>query len=127
MELKLAHLLLTTSLMTLIWLIQILHYPTFHHIERMKFSRFAGFHSSRISFIVMPLMLAELVLCLLTWDYISLFLVALIWISTFTLQVPCHHSFATGYSEVTVKRLISTNWIRTLLWTVKFIYLLWKF
>ena len=42
-----------------------------------------------------------------------------IWLSTFTLQVPCHRQLSQQYHEKIVQRLVLTNWIRTLLWTFR--------
>ena len=43
-----------------IWTIQIVHYPSFHYIDKLSFTNFHHFHERRISIIVMPLMLIEL-------------------------------------------------------------------
>ena len=41
-----------------------------------------------------------------------------IWASTFFLSVPCHEKLARdGFTEETVRKLIISNWMRTLVWT----------
>lgn len=120
---QIIEMMVTFGLVILIWIIQLLHYPTFRFIDPSVFSAFSRFHSSRISIIVIPLMLMELALCLWSRNPVTITLVGLIWVSTFTLQVPCHNKFQDGHNEVIIERLISTNWIRTILWSIKLIYL----
>lgn len=122
------------GLLVLIWIIQILHYPSFHFIQTQAYSEFAHFHSSRITMIVLPLMVTEIFLAAFhlykfqNLEYVTLFLlVILVWLSTFFIQVPCHNTLASGYNREVVQRLIDTNWIRTLLWSFRFIWLAWKY
>lgn len=123
----LIELLITFGLVILIWIIQLLHYPSFRFIEAARFSTFAQFHSQRISIIVMPLMLLELGIGLYLRDPISLSITGLIWLSTFTLQVPCHNKLQAGIDHKAIEKLITSNWIRTILWSAKFVYLYLKF
>lgn len=109
------------GLMILIWIIQILHYPSFLFIDKASFTEFENFHTKRISLIVIPLMLAELVLLIYDFRWIVFFILAGIWLSTFLIQVPCHNKLKQGKNLEIIYRLIFTNWIRTLLWTVKFL------
>jgi hypothetical protein len=44
-------------------------------------------------------------------------LIVLIWLSTVLLQIPCHTQLLDGFDEATYRRLVSSNWIRTILWT----------
>ena len=46
-------------------------------------------------------------------------LVVAIWLSTFLVQVPLHNALAAGKDPLLIERLISTNWWRTGLWTLK--------
>ena len=53
---------ISTSLMVgIIWIIQLLHYPAFHFIDKANYSAFQDFHMNRVSFIVVPTMITELV------------------------------------------------------------------
>jgi hypothetical protein len=116
-------LIISGALMTLIWMIQILHYPSFKFIDKSAFSEFEEFHTNRISLIVIPLMLTEVLLLFLEFRLLIFFIVLLIWMSTFILQVPCHNKLKSGQDVTVIERLISTNWIRTILWTIKFFIL----
>ena len=35
------------------------------------------------------------------------------------LQVPCHSRLAQGFDEPTWRRLVATNWIRTVAWSAR--------
>lgn len=131
-----AHAISAFCLIGLIWTIQLLHYPAFVFIDRQKFQDFAAFHQTRISLIVIPFMLTELVTALLLpwyrpdflplWAaYTSAIFVALIWISTFTIQVPIHTKLSRKMDERLIQRLVSTNWIRTVAWSGRGLLLIW--
>lgn len=118
-----------TAIMTgVIWTIQIVHYPFFHRIEMKKYSEHMDEHRKKISYIVIPVMLAELGsaigLVLMDSSFTAefaagLILLTFIWISTALFQVPSHSKLASGYSASEVNRLVNYNWIRTLLWTAR--------
>jgi hypothetical protein len=116
---QILELLITSALVVLIWIIQILHYPSFLFVDHEKFAAFEAFHTSRISLIVIPLMLTEVGVALANPRPVIIGIIVLIWLSTFFLQVPCHDILRSGFDEKTVQRLISTNWIRTVLWSIK--------
>lgn len=118
----------TLFLCGLIWTIQLVHYPIFFRLEQNLFGDHLYFHGRRISLIVIPVMTAELVssgwLALLSESNrivhsTGLLLVVVIWIVTFTLQVPLHARLLKGYDKDTIRKLVRTNWIRTLLWSIK--------
>ncbi len=50
---------------------------------------------------------------------VAFFLVVLIWLSTFTLQVPIHKKLQSGKDKTLIRRLLKTNWIRTVAWSMK--------
>jgi hypothetical protein len=111
-----------------IWLVQLVHYPFFHRAERDRFPEHMGFHKLRISVIVMPLMVAELAtslwLSLSAADFILLHraglgIVILIWLATFFVSVPLHEKISAEYDEATIQKLVATNLVRTVLWTLK--------
>ena len=114
---------ISTALLVLIWIIQILHYPSFLFVDQTRFSHFEQFHTKRITYIVLPLMIAELGLVIFHFRPLVFGIVSLIWLSTFFLQVPCHEKLKRGFDEKVIRKLILTNWIRTLLWTIKFLVL----
>ncbi|MBX2877388.1 MAG: hypothetical protein KTR30_35025 [Saprospiraceae bacterium] len=122
------------GLLVLIWVVQLVHYPSFQYIDKDQFADFHTHHTRSISIIVLPLMLLELGIAAILvlqqgfqWNYlVPLILVLLIWASTFLIQVPDHNRLATGKDLDIAARLVQTNWIRTVLWTFKAIWL-WLF
>ena len=46
-------------------------------------------------------------------------LVAVIWLSTAFIQVPCHNRLVDGFDEEAHSRLVGSNWIRTVAWTIR--------
>jgi len=129
------NLIISWLLVGLIWVIQLVHYPTFDFISTDNFLAFHQHHTRSITFIVMPLMLGELGLAFylaqqqkwtLIW-LIPLSLVLLIWLSTFLIQVPLHNQLGIGKDSTVIKRLVQTNWIRTILWTLKAIWISYYF
>lgn len=118
----------------LIWLVQLVHYPSFHLIDPQRFQEFHQQHSSRITLIVAPLMGLELLTAILlvlersesyAW-WLNLLGVILIWACTAFLSVPLHNQLASGYDYEKVNALVVTNWPRTLIWTARSIWL-WAF
>ena len=116
----------------LIWIVQLVHYPSFRFVSSSDFVDFEKFHTSSISLIVLPVMLLELVtgvwICAFEMNLVYLInLIALggIWLTTFLLSVPCHTKLGVGKDMQTIDKLVKTNWIRTILWSGKgFILLL---
>jgi hypothetical protein len=116
------------ALFGLIWCVQLVHYPFFLRADQTNFIDHIEFHKHRISIIVMPLMTFELatsgILALESqqfagWNIFGFIVVILIWLVTFFIQVPLHNALSDGYDESKVQKLIKTNWIRTILWSVK--------
>ncbi len=113
----------------LIWLVQIVIYPSFRFADVGKFQEWHLRYTSRIFYFVMPLMGSQLALTLWqcgtmarTADFVSLALLAVAWLVTFFVSVPCHEKLhKEGHNAVTIDRLIKTNWLRTAAWTAALI------
>lgn len=112
----------------LIWMVQIVHYPFFRFANENRFDEAMKFHRFRISFLVVPVMLAELISSVWLSIYAvefselhqaGLFTVLLIWLVTFISQVPRHSNLANGYQPDQISKLVKSNWARTGLWTLK--------
>ena len=123
------NLILSSMLTCLIWIVQILHYPSFMFVDKNHFAAFEAFHTKSISFIVLPLMLLEITVSSMLFyqnprSFFTLgscLLLAFIWGTTFLVSVPCHNILSTGFDQITIEKLISTNWIRTISWSMKMI------
>ena len=124
---------LSTSLMVgIIWVIQLLHYPTFNFIREDDYVEFQHFHMQRISFIVVPVMITELISCFMLVYYFRSYLLILcliillvIWLITFVFFTKLHQSLLSGYDKMIVDKLVQINWSRTVLWSLRLIILIY--
>ena len=122
------HLIATSIMVGVIWVIQLVHYPSFHFIELKQYTTFQRFHMSRISFVVMPAMLTELftlILFIISMDpndtlvTVSGLLLILIWLMTAVFFSGVHQKLTLGYDKTVVDKLVKLNWGRTLMWTLR--------
>ncbi|HBZ97892.1 MAG TPA: hypothetical protein DEO57_08610 [Phycisphaerales bacterium] len=126
----------TLGMVGAIWLVQLAHYPLQIHVDRSQFVDYQQAHMHRITYVVGPLMLAEAAAAawllflpmpepgvLLAW--IGMGLVLLLWGSTLVLQVPCHWKLERGWDEPAYRRLVATNWVRTVGWTARGVVACW--
>ena len=122
------HLIATSVMVGVIWIIQLVHYPSFHFIELKQYTTFQRFHMSRISYVVIPAMLTELftlILIIISMDQIdtlvlaSAILLILIWLITAVFFSGVHQKLTLGYDQTVVDKLVKLNWGRTLLWTLR--------
>lgn len=121
-------LLLDFGLVILIWLVQLVIYPSFLFYVKDDLMRWHKKYTPRITFVVLPLMLGQLMLygSLLqegkTFYSIGAFILVLMaWLLTFTIFVPRHKEISSGtYSEKMLSQLVKYNWSRTLIWTLLF-------
>ena len=129
------HLVSTSFMVGVIWIVQLVHYPTFLFIDEQKSYDFQKFHMSRISYIVMPAMTTELFSGIYIFIYSNmaidsnLFLLALTiliinWIITALVFVKMHNKLLINYKIEIISLLVKWNWLRTLLWSVRLILLL---
>ncbi len=124
----------TFFLTGMIWIVQLVHYPSFAFIDTMKFKQFHNFHTQKITWIVAPVMIIELLFAVLTYlnqenlySILNLLSVLLIWAVTFFVSVPLHNKLQNGYDLKTINRLVRTNWLRTVLWTMRSVGLFYYF
>ena len=120
----LAHSASTIAMCAIIWFVQLVHYPLFARVGTREFREYEAEHVRRITWVVAPLMLIELASSV--WLVIDersvtsiagLALVAVIWASTLLLQVPLHGRLSEGFDAELARRLVRSNWLRTLAWT----------
>lgn len=129
-EILLTHAAITWFLTGLIWTVQIVHYPLFAMADRADYPRFAAAHGRRITPLVAMPMVAEAAIATwlvvqpppqipVWWTWGGLGLVALIWLSTALLQVPMHGRLSRGFETTAHTRLVRSNWIRTVAWSIR--------
>lgn len=121
----------STLFMTgLIWFVQVVHYPLFVWVGGGSFADYESEHTRRTTYVVGPVMLLELgsALCLLgfqppqspawaPWGGVAL--LAIVWLTTFFVSVPCHGRLAQGFDAETAKWLVRSNWLRTAAWSLR--------
>jgi hypothetical protein len=114
-----------------IWIVQVVHYPTFRFINKNNFNSFSSFHVKSIGYIVVPLMLIEATTAtLLVLKYpnkaifINFTLLIITWVFTFVVSMPLHKDLQNRYNHHAIEKLIKTNWSRTILWTIRCIFFL---
>lgn len=128
------HLVSTSIMVGVIWIIQLVHYPTFLFIDKQKYMKFQEFHMSRVSYIVMPTMIAELfsgiyilfynnVLMVNTFFLLASFSLFLNWVITALVFVKIHNGLLIKYEKNIILLLVKFNWIRTILWSLRLVFL----
>ena len=114
-------------LVGLIWVMQILAYPQFLRVGKAEFAEYHFAHCWRIGLMVTPLLVIEAMTAawLLYQGHrelsflISVGLIFTIWLSTAIIQAPMHTKLMKGADDEIIRRLILTNWLRTLAWTAR--------
>jgi hypothetical protein len=126
LQLIIFNLAVSWGLLVLIWLVQVIIYPGLQRLPAGDFSDTHRRYVKRISLIVGPLMIFEVVLTAMWIFYdpaagsiLCATLVCVVWLSTFVLQVPIHNFLTSGKDEQRIRRLVATNWIRTGAWSLK--------
>lgn len=125
-----AHLLATAAMGGLIWFVQLVHYPLFGAVGADGFAHYEAAHQRRTSWVVGPLMGLELVTAvgLVLRDVpglgrglpiVALAVLGLVHLSTISLQVPAHGRLSNGFDAHVARRLVVTNWIRTVGWSAR--------
>lgn len=121
------------GLLVLIWIVQVLIYPGFKHLDPAEFIRVHKAYTHIISFFVVPLITAQLLMKSMrvyqeprAITLASLGLVLLFWIATFFLAFPCYRNLdIRGKDLAIIHKLLRYNWIRTLGWSAVFMLNLW--
>lgn len=109
----------------LIWTVQLVHYPSFNYIDRNQFLDFHEQHTSKITYVVAPIMGLELLTGIVLfasgeWIWLwNLILILLTWITTGLISVPIHQRLSKIFNEKDIRKLVCTNWIRTALWSIR--------
>lgn len=123
------HALPTLLMCGVVWVVQIVHYPLYARVGESHFADYEREHCTRIGFVVLPLMLIEAALA--SWMLFKapaelrglaiagVVLLAVIWLSTFLIQVPCHRRLERGFEHAAWSRLVRSNWIRTVAWSLR--------
>ncbi|MBT8338146.1 MAG: hypothetical protein KJO11_16265 [Gemmatimonadetes bacterium] len=123
------HLASTLLMAGLILFVQVVHYPLMAHVGD-PYTTYQRHHMRRTGLVVGPLMLVELTTAVwlvvhppapgltgLAW--VGVGLLAVIWASTGLLQAPAHARLTEGFDAGVHRRLVRSNWIRTVAWLAR--------
>jgi hypothetical protein len=119
----------------IIWFVQVVHYPLMALVGRDGYPAYQAAHARRTTVVVMPPMLLEMGTAVwlalrpsplfpASTAWTGLVLLAVIWASTFFLQVPQHGRLESGFDAAAHRRLVAGNWVRTVGWTLRGILVL---
>ena len=114
----------------LIWFVQIVHYPLLAQFGSTQSVEVAHEHQRRTSWVVALPMAVEgvttLILLVNAPDEVSVLLpwmgavlLAIALGSTLFLSVPLHARMATSHNDEVGRKLVVTNWPRTIAWTAR--------
>jgi hypothetical protein len=134
--LLLAHAAATLFMVGIIWFVQIVHYPLFARVGAAGFAAYSATHARLTGLVVGPPMLVEAATAIalvvstppkvsswLLW--VGLVLLAGIWLSTALLQSPSHTELGQGFDLSAHSSLVGSNWVRTVLWSLRGLIVLW--
>ena len=117
------------GMVVLLWLVQLVIYPSFLKIRKDALHAWHRTYTSRVGFIIIPMLFIQLAIwiykcadALTVSDGIGLALVSMCWILTFFVSVPLHQKIEKGEgTEMVLTKLVQTNWPRTIGWSAVFI------
>lgn len=126
----------TFYMVGLLWFVQHVHYPLFAAVGADAFPGYERAHVVRTNPVVGPPMLLELASAVLlvvarpagvpsAAVWLGLGLLAVIWLSTALLQVPRHRELESGFEQRAHRRLVTSNWVRTVAWSLRGLLVLW--
>ncbi len=126
----------TLIMFSAIWFVQLAYYPLLKFVGRKEFAGYETEYVKRIMPFAMLMLSLELIAgILLLWIrpvnvsfikvLIGVLLLAIIWMSTFFIQLPLHKKLRRGFNKNTHDLLLKTNWLRTMAWTLRAILMVW--
>ncbi len=126
----LIHAAVTLLMVGLIWFVQLVHYPLFSYVGHSEFPVYERQHRGFIKWLVAPLMMLEGITAALLilfppvatsdWQlWVGVGLLLVIWFSTAFVQVPLHNVLSKGFDPAVQRRLVQTNWWRTIAWSLR--------
>jgi hypothetical protein len=124
------HLAATLFMTGVIWFVQVVHYPL---LARVPPEAIPAYQAANVwttaSLVAVPMWIEGVTAVLLLWRRppglpvnplrLGLALLAVIWLSTWQLELPRHEALRTAFDPATLRSLIDTNWVRTAAWTAR--------
>ena len=126
---EITRLVLDVGLLVLIWMIQLIVYPSFLFYTAKELIAWHKMYTKAIALIVIPLMLGQLGIIIYqvflvqnTYTLTSIILVVFLWGITLLKFAPLHQQISEGNTHLQVqKKLVQMNWMRTIVWTILFV------
>ena len=125
MTIVMLRLIVDFGLVVLIWIVQLIVYPSFNYYKTENLITWHRKYTSLMGYIVGPLMLLQLGITIYQATQLinpiillNLLIISVIWISTFLQFIPIHNSISNGHvNKEMLIALVKKNWLRTILWT----------
>ena len=129
MSISILRLLVDFGLLVLIWVVQLIVYPSFLFYNKENLITWHRKYTPLVGYIVAPLMVLQLSLSIYQIsnavtlnNIISVMMISTIWIITFLQFVPINNNISNGStSEKMLLSLVKKNWLRTFLWSLLFV------
>ncbi|MBH76459.1 MAG: hypothetical protein CMP68_04925 [Flavobacteriales bacterium] len=126
MDLATLNVLLNSILVGIILITQFVNYPLLKKIDQ-NFEIIHKEYTKKMGYVVAPIMTLEAFAVFSMYIYypknnnliLIMCLTLIIWLSTFFIQVPIHKTISFKKNSKKVKKLITTNYIRTISWCFK--------
>lgn len=123
------HLAGTSAMVGFIWTIQLLSYPMMAAVPADDFPAYEAAHTRRVTRTLVVIAPVEVVAAagvalfvpgVPGWLSIGAGLVLVaIWVSTGVFYAPIHGRLSSGFDAALHRRLVTTNWLRTVAWTAR--------
>ncbi len=128
MDISLLSLLIDFGLVVLIWIVQLIIYPSFTYYKNTNLLKWHRIYTGRVTIIVLPLMVSQLIISVIQvlnglnlYTITSLFIIVILWLLTFLVFVPLHQKIDQNkFGSSTTVSLVNLNWFRTALWSLLF-------
>ena len=126
---EITRLLLDFGLCILIWMVQLIVYPSFLFFSDNNLFTWHKSYTKAIALIVIPLMLGQLGIVIYQvflaqniYTLVSIVFVVFLWGITLLKFAPMHQQISEGNTQIQLlKTLVQMNWIRTIIWTLLFV------
>ena len=126
---EITRLLLDFGLCILIWVVQLIVYPSFAFYNNTQLLKWHKTYTKAIALIVIPLMLGQLGIAIYQvflaqniYTLVSIVFVVFLWGITLLKFAPMHQQISEGNTQIQLlKTLVQMNWIRTMIWTLLFV------
>lgn len=125
---ELIRLAVDAGLCVLVWLVQVIIYPSFLYTDRQKLKEWHARYTRRITYFIAPLLFLEtgIIAYQIVFEDLSFLIdglfLAIIWSNTFFVAVPIHNAIDRNHNiQQNIRKLISVNRWRTLAWSALFL------